>query len=253
MYRFTFTLLFLFSSLFLVGQELKLDNYKYIIVADKFHFVKEVDGFQTSSLTKFLLEKKGFQVFLSNENFPDELSQNKCNNALFADVKDESDFLTTKSTIVLNDCKGNTLYTSKVGKSKLKEYKKAYQESIRNAFNTMTDINFSYKPTVTSIVLPEINKKIGDTIIEKKDTFMQYNQQFNSVPEIPDLIAQPITHGFQLVNANFEKLYIILRTSVTDFFILKDKNGFVYRKKNIWFIEFYENDKLVKYQTQIQF
>ena len=253
MYRFTFTLLFLFSSLFLVGQELKLDNYKYIIVADKFHFIKQVDGFQTSSLTKFLLEKKGFQVFLSNENFPDELSKDKCNNALFAEVKDESDFLTTKSTIVLNDCKGNHIYTSKVGRSKLKEYKKAYQESIRDAFNTMTDVNFSYKPTDTSIILPAIKNKIDDTIIEKKDTIIQNNQQFNSVPEIPDLIAQPITHGFQLVNASFEKLYIILRTSITEFFILKDKNGFVYRKENIWFIEFYENDKLIKYQTQIKF
>jgi cytochrome oxidase assembly protein ShyY1 len=63
MNRFTFTLLFLFSSFFLVGQELNLGNYKYIIVADKFHFVKEVDGFQTSSLTKFLLEKNQNQGF----------------------------------------------------------------------------------------------------------------------------------------------------------------------------------------------
>ena len=253
MNRFTATLLFLFSSFFLVGQELNLGNYKYIIVADKFHFVKEVDGFQTSSLTKFLLEKKGFQVFLSNENFPDELTKDKCNNALFADVKDESDFLTTKSIIVLNNCKGNTIYISKVGKSKLKDYKKAYQESIRSAFNTMTDFKFSYKPIDTSIVLPEIKNEIDDTLIDKKDTIMQHKQQFNSVPNVPDLIAQPISHGFQLVNANFEKLYIILRTSVTEFFILKDKNGFVYRKENIWFIEFYENDKLIKYQTQIKF
>ena len=110
MHRYTATLLFLFSSFFLVGQELNLGNYKYIIVSDKFHFVKEVDGFQTSSLTKFLLEKKGFQVFLSNENFPDELTKDKCNNALFADVKDESDFLTTKSIIVLNDCKGKNIH-----------------------------------------------------------------------------------------------------------------------------------------------
>ena len=64
MHRFRVTILLVFTSLILVGQEINLDKYKYIIVSDKFHFVKEVDGYQTSSLTKFLLEKKGFQVFL---------------------------------------------------------------------------------------------------------------------------------------------------------------------------------------------
>ena len=70
MHRFRVTILLVFTSLILVGQEINLEKYKYIVVSDKFHFVKTIDGFQTSSLTKFLLKKKGFQVYLSNENFP---------------------------------------------------------------------------------------------------------------------------------------------------------------------------------------
>lgn len=242
----------LFLSFVSIGQEVNFDNYKYIVVSDKFHFVKTIDGFQTSSLTKFLLEKKGFQVFLSSDNFPEDLVQNKCL-ALFADVKDDSDFLTTKSIIELNDCRGKNLYISKSGKSKVKDFKKAYQESIRNAFNSMNDFEYSYQPKEKSIILLEIKKEVIDRVFPKTDTIIQYNEQFISVPTIEDLIAQPITHGFQLVNSTFEKLYVILRTSVNEVFILKDKNGFVYRNGNIWYIEYYENERLIKKQTQIKF
>lgn len=68
----------LYLSFVSIGQEVNFDTYKYIIVSDKFHFVKTIDGFQISSLTKFLLEKKGFQVFLSSDTFPEDLVQNKC-------------------------------------------------------------------------------------------------------------------------------------------------------------------------------
>ena len=251
MYRFTFTLLFLFSSLFLVGQELKLDNYKYIIVADKFHFVKEVDGFQTSSLTKFLLEKKGFQVFLSNENFPDELSQNKCNNTLFADVKDESDFLTTKSIIVLNDCKGNNIYTSKVGKSKLKEYKKAYQASIRSAFDSMTDFIYSNKPSEKSLITPEIT--IIDKIVVTPDPVTQKKEVVREILPSENLYAQPIPNGFQLVNTTPEVVYVLLKTGVKDVFLLKDKTGIVYKSAEKWFVEFYQNEMLVTKELKVKF
>ena len=251
MYRFTFTLLFLFSSLFLVGQELKLDNYKYIIVADKFHFVKEVDGFQTSSLTKFLLEKKGFQVFLSNENFPDELTKDKCNNALFADVKDESDFLTTKSIIVLNDCKGKNIYTSKVGKSKLKEYKKAYQASIRSAFDSMTDFIYSNKPSEKSLITPEIT--IIDKIVVTPDPVSQKKEVVKEILPSENLYAQPIPNGFQLVNTTPEVVYVLLKTGVKDIFLLKDKTGIVYKSVEKWFVEFYQNEMLVTKELKVKF
>ena len=251
MNRYTATLLFLFSSFFLVGQELNLGNYKYIIVADKFHFVKEVDGFQTSSLTKFLLEKKGFQVFLSNENFPDELTKDKCNNALFADVKDESDFLTTKSIIVLNNCKGNTIYTSKVGKSKLKDYKKAYQASIRNAFDSMTDFIYSYKPSEKSLITPEIT--IIDKIVVTPDPVTQKKEVVKEILPSENLYAQPIPNGFQLVNTTPEVVYVLLKTGVKDVFLLKDKTGIVYKSAEKWFVEFYQNEMLVTKELKVKF
>ncbi|MBG7613541.1 hypothetical protein IU405_14900 [Polaribacter sp. BAL334] len=251
MHRFRVTILLVFTSLILVGQEINLDKYKYIIVSDKFHFVKEVDGYQTSSLTKFLLEKKGFQVFLSNENFPDELSQNKCNNALFADVKDESDFLTTKSIIVLNDCKGKNIYTSKVGKSKLKEYKKAYQASIRSAFDSMTDFIFSYKTSEKSLITPEITKI--DKIVVIPDSVTQKKEVVREILPSENLYAQPIPNGFQLVNTTPEVVYVLLKTGVKDIFLLKDKMGIVYKSAEKWFVEFYQNEMLVTKELKVKF
>ena len=251
MHRFRVTILLVFTSLILVGQEINLEKYKYIVVSDKFHFVKTIDGFQTSSLTKFLLKKKGFQVYLSNENFPDELSQNKCNNTLFADVKDESDFLTTKSIIVLNDCKGKNIYTSKVGKSKLKDYKKAYQASIRSAFDSMTDFIYSNKPSEKSLITPEIT--IIDKIVVTPDPVTQKKEAVNEILPSENLYAQPIPNGFQLVNTTPEVVYVLLKTGVKDIFLLKDKTGIVYKSVEKWFVEFYQNEMLVTKELKVKF
>jgi hypothetical protein len=60
------------------SQEINFDKYQYIVVADKFDFVSEIDQYQTSSLTKFLLEKKGFKVFLNSDKLPKDLQVNRC-------------------------------------------------------------------------------------------------------------------------------------------------------------------------------
>ena len=75
----------LFIPLLSFSQSDKLNNYSYVIVNSKFDFVKEKDGYQTSSLTKFLFNKKGFKAFLDNEVLPEEVAENNCN-ALFVDV-----------------------------------------------------------------------------------------------------------------------------------------------------------------------
>ncbi len=253
MQRFTLTFIVLFFSITMVGQKPNFDNFKYIIVADKFHFVKQVDGYQTSSLTKFLLEKKGFQVFLSNEDFPEELLKNKCGIALFADVNDESDFLTTKSFIILNDCKGNTIYTSKVGKSKLKEYKKAYQESIRNAFNSMTDVLFSYKPSDKKESFVDKSNDISNKIFIPKDSIIEKKIESKEISNPEILYAQPILNGFQLVNATPQVVFILQKSSFKDLFLVKNKNGIIYKEGNDWFFEYYEEATLIKKQLQLKF
>ena len=96
-----FLVLLISTSLF--SQQSQFDKYQYIIVPHKFDFVNSTDQFQTSSLTKFLLRKKGFKVFLSNEKLPEDLRNNSCI-GLRAIVKDESSMFITKSKLVIQDC-----------------------------------------------------------------------------------------------------------------------------------------------------
>ena len=59
-------------------------------------FLKKSNQYQTSSLTKFLLQKKGFRVFLSTDSLPVDLLQNRCL-ALTAIVSDASGVLIVKN------------------------------------------------------------------------------------------------------------------------------------------------------------
>ena len=150
------------------SQELNLDKYKYIIVLEKFDFLSEKNQYQTSSLTKFLLKKKGFEVFLSNETdqFPEDLKENRCL-ALTAIVKEEPNMFVIKNAIEIQDCFGKVVYKSKPGKTKIKEYKRGYQVAIKNAFKTMKDFNYSYKSNKGEFVQKE---KIEDKVVEKDAT-----------------------------------------------------------------------------------
>jgi hypothetical protein len=260
-----FIILFIGTSLF--SQQSKLDKYQYIIVPDKFDFVKSTDQYKTSSLTKFLLRKKGFKVFLSNERLPQDLQNNRCT-ALMVNIKDESSMFTTKSAIIIQDCHGKVLYTSKIGKSKEKSFKKAYQEAIRNAYASMTDFEYSY--TSPLVVMKEekkeatLTKKMPNKLVVPITTV----QEVVVIPEVKKeaetvgitvsnaidvLYAQPINNGFQLINTKPEVVFSILNTNLKDVFVLKDRNGIFYKLGENWVSEYYENNQLIQKEFQLKF
>jgi hypothetical protein len=259
--------LLFFLALFAYSQSTKINNYQYIIVADKFDYLKTSDQYQTSSLTKFLLKKKGFNVFLSTENLPSELLQNRCL-ALTASVADDSGIFTVKNKIELKDCFGTLLYSSKFGKSKEKEYKKAYQEAIRNAYASMTDLEYNFTPIHTETIKNEL-LETGVTIPVKKDdsvkiipqvikgTPFKQSKSTDIVANIPEIIetvyAQEKPYGFQLVNTTPAIVFQILKTNLDAVFILKDKNGVFYKKGKNWIAEYYIKNQIVQKEYQVKF
>ena len=102
-----------------------------VVVPNKFAFLKSDNEYQLNILTKFLIEKQGFKAYMENE-VPAELLNTPCN-ILRADVKNESNMMTSKLRLVLPDCANKEVFSSEVGKSREKEYKKSYQEALRNA------------------------------------------------------------------------------------------------------------------------
>lgn len=236
------SLLFL-MTMSVFSQQKIISDYKYIIVLDRFDFLKTSDQYQTSSLTKFLLQKKGFTVFLSTDKFPQDLLQNRCL-ALTARVSDASGILTVKNKIELNDCYGRLLYSSQFGKSKEKDYKKAYHEAIRKAYASMTDLES------TAVIDTE-------EVLEKKEGIPNKTRITNPVKQEVTLLealnAQTTKNGLLLVNKKSRVVYQLLQTDLKEVFVIKEVNGIFYKKHTFWIAEYYENNELIQKAYQVIF
>ncbi|WP_435262111.1 hypothetical protein [Tenacibaculum sp. nBUS_03] len=239
-----FILLFVTTTVFC---QKKVNDYKYVIVPTRFDFLKQEDQYQANSLTKFLFKKYGFNVFLDNEKLPKELGDNRCL-ALTGTIKDDSGMFTVKTIVQLKDCYNNIVFTSKIGKSKLKDYQKGYHEAIRDAFKSVQAIKYKYNSNKIQVVdIPK--KEIEAPVIESAKVIGAAATKKVSI-DSNVLYAQPINNGFQLVNTKPERVYEILKTSVKDVFVFKNKKGILFKNENAWTAEYYEKDmKIVKHFT----
>lgn len=227
------TLLLMISTS--IQAQKQVNNYKYIIVPNKFDFLKTVDQYQTSSLTKFLFKKHGFTVFLADEVLPNDLAENRCL-ALTAVLTDASSLFTTKNSITLKDCGNKDIFSSKEGKSRIKDYKKAYHEAIRNSFKSIKALKYNYTPI----------------IIQKNDNQSKLVVEKTIDNSVINLYAQPTKNGFQLVDANPKVIFKLLKTNVKGIFVIEDENGIIYKNNNIWIAEYYKNGikTIEKYQVK---
>ena len=252
-------LIFLTSPSF--GQKSIPSQKQYVIVKSTFDFLKQVNRYKANSFTKFLFSKAGYEVYLDNEELPEELYYNKCS-ALHVDVKDKSNLFATRNFIELADCNGKVLYTSKLGTSKLKDYERSYRQSIRNAFFTIENLNLIYASFSS--------QKIENSTTENKTQELKKASEVivNEIPtiEVSDsttkekktsttyvLTAQKSKTGYQLINSTNELVFEILNTSKKDVFIIKNKNVVLSNKGNHWLVEYYEEQLLITRKLQIKF
>lgn len=122
-----------------------LNDYKYVIVPNKFDFLKEADLYQLNSLTQFLFNKYGFTAIMEDESFTDEMVKNKCL-ALTSNVINDPGLFKTKLSVELKNCKGEVVFLTQVGDSKEKDYAKAYNFALRDAFESFESVSYSYTP-----------------------------------------------------------------------------------------------------------
>ena len=163
--------LFLLVSLFLastVMSQSNLNNYKYVIVPKKFDFLKQENQYQLNLLTKFLFDKYGFETLMLGEDYPEDLTFNRCL-ALKSDVIKDSGLFKTKLNVVLRDCNDRVVYTSQTGESREKEYVKAYNEAIRDAFNSFETINYKFNPdnATASPAVPQPPKPVKSEVVKE--------------------------------------------------------------------------------------
>lgn len=128
-----------------ISQKEELSNYSYVVVPDSFQFLNEPDKYQLNSMTLFYLDKSGFHAY-SASNLP---NSNHCD-GLYADVEKLSNILGARVQVVLRDCKQNEIYRSEVGRSKIKDYERGFQDALRRAFKDLEMLGVQQKDLVVS-------------------------------------------------------------------------------------------------------
>jgi hypothetical protein len=244
--------LFLFLSFSGYSQN-TINNYKYVVVPEKFNFLKQNDQYSLNSLTKALLQDKGFTVYFDNTELPSELANNKCR-ALSADVLEKSGMFTTSLTLLLKDCQGNIVFKSKEGKSREKEYKVAYNMALRDAFTSLDKVSYAdtgstNKPVQPIITTNALAASVAAPTVPVKSTEAITNQPAGT------LYAQPIANGYQLIDTTPKIVLTLLKTSVENYFIAGNAtaNGIVLKKNEDWFFEYYKDGKLISEKLLVKF
>lgn len=122
----------------------QLNDYKYIIVPKKFEAFKKENQYQTTTLIKYLFVQQGFNTTY-DDSLPDDLNNNRCL-GLTTHLEDESSLFRTKVALVLKDCQAREIFRTQEGSSKEKDFREAYSEAIRQAFQSIEMITYAYSP-----------------------------------------------------------------------------------------------------------
>lgn len=277
--------LFLILILLLSGQvRSQLNQYKYLVVPVKFDGFKQQNEHKTSTMTKFCLVREGFNV-VYDDNLPEDIRQNRCL-GLYVDLKDNSSMFTTKVNFVFKDCDGNEIFKTIEGRSKAKDFVKAYKEAIEEAILPLKKLNYTYEgknavtessgntvqETVTVNMGNDVKKIVErpqeEYVVEDKateeeqvydtvaisETTIKNNRENISEPnensEPQTLYAQEIDNGYQLVDTTPKVVYKLTKTALENTYLVEgidSGNGLLYKKEEKWILEYNsKNGKTVR-------
>ncbi|MFK5879042.1 MAG: hypothetical protein QM478_06040 [Flavobacteriaceae bacterium] len=266
MLKIKITLTFIFLCSISTFAQKSLNDYKYIIIPVKYNFQSSENKYRINSLTKFLFEKEGFTVIMSDDSYPVDLSTNHCL-ALTAKLNNKSNMLMTKLYYDLVDCNNSIVFSTNLAKTKEKDFERAYNIAIRKTFEDIKTQNYKYEPkevspevvTVVAVTTPkvEIAPIKVETKAENKNT-VKAEAIIAVSPVVVKksgtnvLYAQEITNGYQLVDSTPKVVYIALKSSINDVYLIKDTNGIIYKNNGVWIAEYYEGDALIQKELNIK-
>lgn len=236
-------LVFAFSN---YGLAQNLNGYRYASVPSKFSAQKKKNQYNLNAVTKVFLQQYGFEAYLDTDNVPFEFSNNNCSK-VFVDVEENNSLFLTRLKVVLKDCNGKVLYTSREVSSKTKDLNTAYNESLREALRSLRVLNYKYDVRKSMIKAEE--PKSAPVVVEAETVVSE------SQVTVATLYAQAIANGFQLVNSEPKVIMKIYKTSNSDIYaaVKGDKSGVFIPKDNGWFFEYYENEKLISEKVDVKF
>lgn len=280
---------FLLSLAFLMVTGLysqnNLNNYKYIIVPKKYNFLNSENQYRLNELTVFLFEKYSFLPLMEGDNYPNDLLKDRCL-ALRSDVYKDGGLFKTKLIVELKDCNDRVVFKTKEGESREKEYQKAYNEALRNAFKSFAPLNYKFSPKANVMVQEEVpvakvkeqselkiqklkeeiqtlkeekaaevvqtevkkGDKVEPPVIEPKKVVTPSTESISNI-----LYAQAIENGYQLVDSSPKVVYRIKKTGLENVFLVENLNATIQKKGDQWILEYYEDGYLKQDVLNIKF
>ena len=184
MKKYLFSLL-IFQVICISGVAQDLDKV-YVRVPQKYQFLEEKNQYQLNALTAFLFEKEGLEAIFDE---PQPTGLHPCN-IFQVDVHDDSNYFTTKLYISLTNCNNEVVYKSKVGTSREKEYKAAFQEALRKAAESLSGVASELKSTGN-------NSKVVSLKITSEEAEAKTSQ--NS--KVPEVIVDPVVSSEEIEKA----------------------------------------------------
>lgn len=199
----------------------KLSNYYYVLVPQQFEFLKGKDQYQLNTLTRVLFNKAGF-----NALYQEELQDLPRCEGLIADVVSNSNMFYTRLRVVLTDCNNNIIFQSAEGVTKEKEYKKAYHEALRKAFQSIEMLQVKQKnleelrnKPVLITQIPSTNTTISTKIVTEtkvKNPIIEVSETRYSFQEVIYSLKKSASNFFlyrQASNNTFEEVGVLTPTS----------------------------------------
>ncbi len=228
-----------------------VNDYKYALVPEKFSIFKNKNQYRLNTYTKMYMKNYGFETYYDSEVQPFDFSNVNCNK-VYVDLIEKNNLFITKIAVVLKDCRGNVLATSKMVSTKEKDLAKAYSNLLKEAFESFAELkDYKYNGKVMSVAVPDnTNNTVTNTIGTAQETVA--NTQINTTDQ---LFAQPIANGYQLVDSEPKVVMKIYKTSAKDFYtaVKGELQGALVSKNGEWYFEYYKNEVLVSEKINVKF
>lgn len=220
----------LFASM--AAQNIK---YQYVRVPEKFDFLKEVNQYQLNALTAFLFEKYGFKTLYKTE-IPQ--GANSCD-VLQANVHSDSNLFSSKLYITLEDCENRTVFTSRTGSSREKDFQVSYHEALRDAFvslkefdNTLVvaemptqDIDHTEKAQVPQVIVDPIVTSEEIEEVEAEQTSLEGDNVLRFVNGPIMYLLKRSSVGYDLYKeGEQEKFASLMKSGGGDNYLYSSKN-----------------------------
>lgn len=255
-----FIIAIFFLNSFEVSAQFNLNDYKYVIVEDQFHFQNEANEYKLNGLVRYLFRKHGFTAIIEGETLPEDMINNYCL-ALTSEVKVKG-ALRTKAQIILKDCQNNVVFMSAEGVTKEKDFARAYDLAIRKAFESFEGLNYRFIAKETedsSKATSEANTSVND--MTKDETTVDMPTKRIKKPVINDkeaseetdgspkavvnelnanktFTAEVTNNGYQLIdNITKDVTYKIYKTDLDGIFLVQS-GGMIYKKGRFWVHEY---------------